>query len=149
VAFLLTIFNVRLGWWVGNPRRDKPSARPGPSSSLLYLFNELTGQTDDRSSYLNLSDGGHFDNIGLYELVRRRCRLIIIGDGEQDPGLNFGSLAGAIRECQTDFGVTVDLDLRSIQETNGLSRAHCVMGAIAYPEPDPTGIRPPSMGRGF
>ena len=65
--------------------------RLGPRLSLLYLLNELTGRPDDRSAYLNLSDGGHFDNIGLYELVRRRCRYIIIGDAEQDPGLNFGS----------------------------------------------------------
>lgn len=136
VAFLLTVFNVRLGWWVGNPRREKAARRPGPRTSLLYLLNELAGRTDERSHYLNLSDGGHFDNLGLYELVRRRCRFIIIGDGEQDPGLNFGSLAGAIRKCQTDFGVTIDIDVRGIQETNGLSRTHCVIGTIAYPEPD-------------
>ena len=149
VAFLLTIFNVRLGWWVGNSRRDKASRRPGPRSSLLYLLNELTAQTDDRSAYLNLSDGGHFDNIGLYELVRRRCRFIIIGDAEQDAELTFGALAGAIRKCQTDFGVTIDLDLHSIQETNGLSRAHCVMGTIRYPELDPSGTLDSDFGTGL
>ena len=149
VAFLLTMFNVRLGWWVGNPRRDKPSSRPGPLFSLLYLVNELTARTDDRSSYLNLSDGGHFDNLGLYELVRRRCRFIIVGDGEQDPGLTFGSMAGAIRKCQTDFGVTIDLDLHSVQETNGLSRAHCVMGTIHYPERAPAGTSPSEYSTGY
>ena len=59
---------------------------------------------------MNLSDGGHFDNLGLYELVRRRCRYIIIGDGEQDGELTFGSLGGAIRKCRADFGVEIDID---------------------------------------
>jgi hypothetical protein len=141
-AFLLTVFNVRLGWWVGNPRIDKAAKRPGPMFALRYLLAELTAQSDGRSNYLNLSDGGHFDNLGLYELVRRRCRFIIIGDGEQDPSLNCGSLAAAIRKCQTDFGVTIDIDIRGIQETNRLSRAHCVVGTIEYPEQDATGATP-------
>jgi hypothetical protein len=149
VAFLLTVFNVRLGWWVGNPRRVKASARRGPRSSIFCLINELTGQTDDRSSYLNLSDGGHFDNLGLYELVRRRCRFIIIGDGEQDPDLTFGSLASAIRKCQTDFGVTIDIDMQSVRETNGLSHAHCVIGTIAYPEKDPIEAEHSEYGMGL
>ena len=72
----------------------------------------------------------------------RRCRFIIIGDGEQDPGLNCGSLAAAIRKCQTDFGVTIDIDIRGIQEKNGLSGAHCVVGTIEYPEQDATGAAP-------
>jgi hypothetical protein len=149
VAFLLTIFNVRLGWWLGNPRRRKASRRLGPRLSLLYLLNELTGRTDDRSAYLNLSDGGHFDNIGLYELVRRRCRYIIIDDAEQDPGLNFGSLAGAIRKCQTDFGVTIDIDVRSLQQTNGFSRAHCAMGTIRYLEAGPVENADSNFGMGL
>ncbi len=142
LAFLLTVFNVRLGWWVGNPRWDGPAQRPGPMFALRYLLDELMAQTTDRSKFLNLSDGGHFDNLGLYELVRRRCRFILIGDGEQDPELTFGSLAGAIRKCRTDFGVEIDLDLHAIQETNGLSKAHCAVGTITYPEQDPAGVVP-------
>ena len=38
---------------------------------------------DDDDAYVNLSDGGHFENLGLYELVRRKCDLIVIGDGEE------------------------------------------------------------------
>jgi hypothetical protein len=142
LAFLLTVFNVRLGWWVGNPRWDGPAQRPGPMFALRYLLDELAAQTTDRSKFLNLSDGGHFDNLGLYELVRRRCRFILIGDGEQDPELTFGSLAGAIRKCRTDFGVEIDLDLHAIEETSGLSKAHCAVGTITYPEQDPTGVVP-------
>ncbi len=143
VAFLLTIFNVRLGWWAGNPRIKAfsrlfegltPSKRPGPLYGLLWLIWELLGQTTGRSKYVNLSDGGHFENLGLYELVRRRCRYIVIGDGEQDGDLTFESLGGAIRKCRADFGVEIDIDVEPIRAASG--RAHCVVGTITYPEDD-------------
>ena len=78
LAFLMTILNVRLGWWLGNPRRDGPSARPGPMNALISLLSELFAQSNGRSRYVNVSDGGHFENLGLYELVRRRCRYILV-----------------------------------------------------------------------
>jgi len=140
VAFLLTWFSVRLGWWVGNPRirclPAKPCApdRPGPLYSIRWLFQELLAQTTARSSYLNLSDGGHFDNIGLYELVRRRCRYIIIGDAEADPDLSFESLGGAIRKCRADFDVDIEIDVDRIRAVNMLSGSHCVVGQVIYPE---------------
>jgi hypothetical protein len=134
MAFLLTVFNVRLGWWLGNPRRPKQSKYPGPVFAWPYLIAELLGQTTARSRFVNLSDGGHFDNLGLYELVRRRCRYVIVGDGEEDAGLTFGSLGGAIRKVRADFGVEIDIDPRPIQVQNGFSTAHCVMGTIHYPE---------------
>ena len=136
MAFLLTVFDARLGWWLGNPRWQEASRRPGPAFALWYLLAELLGQTTSRSKFVNLSDGGHFDNLGLYELVRRRCRYIIIGDAEQDPELTFGSLGGAIRKCRADFGVEIDINPDPIRIDNGFSRAHCVVGTITYPEKD-------------
>jgi hypothetical protein len=133
LAFLMTIFNVRLGWWVGNTRRDAPSSRPGPRHSLMALLAELFALTDASSNFVNLSDGGHFENLALYELVRRRCRYIIAGDGEQDTGYNFDSLGGAIRKCRTDFGTEISIDPRRIRLKGGLSRTHCVVGTITYP----------------
>ena len=136
MAFLLTVFDARLGWWLGNPRWRDASRRPGPAFALRYLIAELLGQTTARSKFVNLSDGGHFDNLGLYELVRRRCRYIIIGDAEQDPDLTFGSLGGAIRKCRADFGVEIDINPNPIRLDDGFSRAHCVVGTITYPEKD-------------
>src|ERR1017187_9135954 len=92
LAFLMTILNVRLGWWLGNPRRDAPSARSGPKNALLSLLAELFAQSNGRSRYVNVSDGGHFENLGFYELVRRRCRYIIVSDSEADPTLRRMSL---------------------------------------------------------
>jgi hypothetical protein len=135
MAFLLTVFNARLGWWLGNPRRRESSRYPGPVLALRYLLAELLGQTTGRSQFVNLSDGGHFENLGLYELVRRRCRFIIVGDAEQDAGLTFSSLGGAIRKCRADFGVEIDINPDSIRlGANTFSKTHCVVGSITYPE---------------
>ena len=72
VAFLLTVFNVRLGWWFPNPAR-RPPAQPSPHFNLRYMIVELFGGATDKSKFLMISDGGHFENLAAYELVRRRC----------------------------------------------------------------------------
>ncbi len=134
VAFLMTIFNVRLGWWLGNPARYGKADNPGPKFGLNYLITELFGLAKADKAYVNVSDGGHFENLGMYELVRRRCRYIIACDGEQDGGLKFEGLANAIRKCRTDFDVKIDIDVEQIRLKDGFSRAHCVVGKITYPE---------------
>ncbi len=158
-AFLLTVFGVRLGWWLLNPRllnedgtmlgvsrgehaggklQRLRSAYPWPSPrlSILWLANELLGRTNDTRKYVYLSDGGHFDNMGLYELVRRRCRYIVICDSEADGGLTFGGIGMAIRKCRIDFGAEIVLDLRPLERTKDCeySPKHCVVGSITYPE---------------
>ena len=135
MAFLLTIFNARLGWWLGNPRFAGPSRKSGPTFALKYLFAELLGQTTAETKFVNLSDGGHFDNLGLYELVRRRCRFIIVCDAEEDGKLAFGSLGGAIRKCRADFGVEIEINPDRIRlQGSEHSGVHCVVGTILYPE---------------
>lgn len=132
VSFLLTVFNARLGGWFPNPSRN-PYRRPGPRFSAIPLLQELLGIANERGEFLNLSDGGHFENLGIYELVRRRCKVIVAGDGECDPDLTFGSLGNVIRLCQVDFGATISIDVGSIRKTaNGFSQAHCAIGKILY-----------------
>jgi hypothetical protein len=131
-AFLMTIFNVRLGWWVGNTRTDRLAKTAGPAFALKYLFAELFGQTDEECSYLNLSDGGHFENLGLYELIRRRCRFIIVGDGEEDENYVFESLGGAIRKARIDFGVDITISPKRIFPADAASSVHCATGTIDY-----------------
>lgn len=106
MAFLLTLFNVRLGWWMGNPRRKKWK-KADPPLGLVYLMRDLMGKSDIDMEYVCLSDGGHFDNMGLYELIRRRCHYIVLGDGEQDEKGTCEGLANAIRRCRIDFGVEI------------------------------------------
>ncbi len=134
VAFLMTVFDVRLGWWLGNPRKDKECKLSSPRFGLAALISELFGQTDDRSNFVSLSDGGHFDNMGLYELVRRRCKYVVLCDAEQDGAFKFGGLGMAIRKCRIDFGAEIDIDPKRIipLEAGKRSEAHCAVGTITY-----------------
>ena len=131
-AFLLTLFNVRLGWWLGNPTKENIFQKPGPTFALWWLVRELLGFVDESSNFLNLSDGGHFENLGLYELVRRRCHYIVAIDGEEDTDYQFEGLGGAIRKCREDFGVEIEIDPKPIIPHGKLSGTHCVVGRINY-----------------
>jgi Patatin-like phospholipase. len=116
LAFLMTMFDVRLGWWLPNPRHASEEyafKRPegGPRVSLLYLLHELFASTTDRSKYVYVSDGGHFESLGIYELVRRRCQFIIASDADADESMAFGDLGNAIRKCRSDFGVEITINL--------------------------------------
>ena len=134
VAFLLTVFNARLGWWMGNPRMDQWQ-EISPRQGLFYLLSELFGYAGTTRKYVNLSDGGHFENLGLYELVRRRCKYIIVCDAEQDEGYAFEGIANAIRKCRVDFGVVITLQTNGINPADAkqTSTIHAVMGTISYP----------------
>ncbi len=139
-AFLMTVFNIRLGWWLGNPRHTSKWKEASPKAGIFYLFNELTGSAGDNSSFVNLSDGGHFENLGIYELVRRRCTYIIASDASQDREFTFEDLGSAIRKCRADFGVEIDIDLSELRPAeDGHSRAHCAVGSINYPPQAPGG----------
>src|ERR1017187_5466278 len=136
VAFLMSVFNVRLGWWLGNPAGPKASSN-GPTFGLGYTLAELFGTTSSESAFVNLSDGGHFDNLGLYELVRRRCRYIILCDAEQDGRLAFGGLSTVIRMCRTDFGAEINISLSQIarkpdNKPENFSGCHYAVGDITY-----------------
>jgi hypothetical protein len=141
LAFLMTFFNVRLGWWISNPRKKyqwpAEEGRATPRLAVVNLFQELFGKVNDAAPYVNLSDGGHFENMGLYELVRRRCRYIVVCDAEEDPEMKFEGMGAAITKCRSDFGADIDLDLRPLQidDKSGFSKAHCVVGTIQYPPP--------------
>ncbi|MBI3230989.1 MAG: patatin-like phospholipase family protein, partial [Burkholderiales bacterium] len=103
MSFLLTLFNLRLGQWCPNPRQAKWQSS-GPSVGLFCMMRELFGLADANSNYVYLSDGGHFENLGVYELVRRRCRLIVVVDASADGEMEFEDLGNMIRKCYTDMG---------------------------------------------
>lgn len=105
VSILMTFFNLRLGSWVLNPRYRYQIPlmnyiAPGLCSLLPFGHRE-------RSYYLELTDGGHFENLGLYELVKRRVGTIIVSDAGVDKDFKFGDLANAIEKVRTDFGVSI------------------------------------------
>jgi hypothetical protein len=110
LSLVLTFFNVRLGWWLGNPGsagKDTFDLR-APRSSVKPVIEEAFGMTDDENKYVYLTDGGHFENLGIYEMVLRRCHLIVISDAAADPDYNFGDLGNAIRKVRIDLGVPIE-----------------------------------------
>jgi hypothetical protein len=140
VGFLMTLFNVRLGWWLGNPGPcgDKTWRRAGPGYAIGPLFSEAIGNTTSRSKYVNLSDGGHFENLGLYEMVLRRCKLILVVDAGQDLKYVFEDLGNAIRKIRIDLGIPIDIRVVSPKKSKGTVN-HCAFGTINYSVVDGTG----------
>jgi hypothetical protein len=137
IALLLTLFNVRLGWWLGNPGKagEKTYPKEGPQWAAVPLFAEAFGQTTDQNRYVYLSDGGHFENLGLYEMVRRRCRLIVVIDAGCDPDFAFEDLGNAVRKIYIDLGIRITFDNLSslVDRPSGelLSRAKRDAAALA------------------
>ncbi len=148
---LLTILNVRLGYWIHQPEVGKSPAKlalrhPG----FTCLLREMTGlHMSEKQSWLNLSDGGHIENLATYELLRRRCKFIVCVDGEADPQITFQGFMTLVRHAQIDFGVRIDADLDDIRPdpTTGLSRSrsHYQLCRITYPA-SADGSRPEGTG---
>jgi predicted acylesterase/phospholipase RssA len=138
LAFLMTIFNIRLGWWIGNPRHERGFQGGGPRMLIAKLMTELFGMTHDENEHVYLSDGGHFENLGIYELIRRQCRFVVACDAGQDPDFEFGDLGNAIEKCRADLGVEIDIDVESIRNRNaqGHGKWHCAIGRIRYDRVD-------------
>ncbi|HKS42553.1 MAG TPA: hypothetical protein VJX74_18210, partial [Blastocatellia bacterium] len=140
ITFLLTLFNARLGWWLGNP--GKPGSdtyyRSGPLLSIRPLLAEAFGLTDDKNKYIYLSDGGHFENLAFYEMVLRRCHSIVVSDGGADPECAFDDLGGAIRKIRIDLGVRITIDKIMIfsRKSDDKQKKYCAVGTIHYSEVD-------------
>ncbi len=148
LAFLMGLFNVRLGAWVENPAREHRAIyRMRFFRRLLrfwpwYLVKELLGVVDSDSRLVNLSDGGHIENLGVYELLRRGCKLVVASDAGADPDRGFSDLGIALRLARIDLGVQVEfppgaLDML-VPDGKGISRAHVARGRIRYPLGDGT-----------
>ena len=144
VAFLMTLFNVRLGWWLGNPRSGNSCYwYSGPGWALKPLVMEMFGLTSERRRWIYLSDGAHFENLGLYEMVRRRCRVIMISDGGCDPDYQFEDLGNALRKIWIDLGVRIDfVGLDRLKKrfkerpTPAVDEPYWAIGRIRYREAD-------------
>lgn len=162
LAFTLALLNVRLGYWMRNPNTFKEKidfgGRAVASSlrpylrSTFYLWSEMFSTLDETNDAVYLTDGGHIENLGIYELLRRRCRLIVAIDAEADPDLRFPSLIALQRYARLDFGIRIDLPWEKIRERHvkccaeivesaesglvltGTSGCHAAIGRIVYPD---------------
>jgi hypothetical protein len=145
---LLTFLNVRLGFWIRNPDHGERPQAPG----FLCLVREMIGiQMSEDKPWLNLSDGGHIENMAVYELLRRRCKYIICVDGEADPEITFQGLMTLVRHAQIDFGIRIDSSLGELKPDpkTGFSRVHAVLCRVHYPAEtgdNPASTRPEGTG---
>jgi hypothetical protein len=116
VGMLMALMNLRLGFWVPNPNGDTRRWRRSRSKSFRANhfepgLREVIGlNLRETSPTCLLSDGGHFENLGVYELIRRRLRLILVCDGTADPDYAFADLQNALARIAPDFGARVEFD---------------------------------------
>jgi len=108
VSFLMALLNIRLGIWVLNPRHE-PRRLRWPAWYLLMMREMLGVGLDEKDARIHLADGGHFENLGLYELLRRRCRYIIVSDAGADPACTLADLGQAVQRARADLGAEVNI----------------------------------------
>jgi hypothetical protein len=134
VTFILTLFNARLGWWLGNPKDEDTYQRAYPKFAIRPFIEEALGLTNDDNPYVYLSDGGHFENLGLYEMVLRRCKYIVVSDAGCDESFSFEDLGNAIRKIRIDLGVQIKMHpkINILPRVGGKTGVYCALGEIDY-----------------
>lgn len=117
VSLAMSILNLRLGYWAPHP---KPNPKRAKKEIPNFFFPGVVpalnrGFLSEDRRFLDLTDGGHFENLGLYELVRRRLKLIVVCDCSRDPSFEYTDLATAMERIRVDFGVQISFrDDRSL-----------------------------------
>lgn len=103
---------------------------------MRCLWQELTGQINATGEHVCLSDGGHTgDNLGLYSLLQRRCRVIIASDASADCTNSSTEITAAIRQIYTDENVKVTMNLSILKDNESAERGLVpVVGKVTYPD---------------
>ena len=133
LIFIMTLLNLRLGYWVPNPSRVNAN-KFIPKLSGWYLMREALGFLKADTLRLNVSDGGHLENLAIYEMLRRRCRTIVCIDGEADKNHTFNGLITLIRIARIDLGVEIIIDLDRLRLKDNICEKHFAIGRIIYGE---------------
>jgi hypothetical protein len=136
-ASLMTLFSARLGMWLGNPKNPVTWLDEGPRSAADTLVRESVRLLDESSPYIYLSDGGHFENLGLYGMIQRRCRYIVALDGSNDPNCRYEDLANAVRRIRIDMNIIVEFETASLELVRK-QKKRCAIAKIHYKELDPS-----------
>ena len=112
LSLLMSLLNLGLGAWVPNPNRDK-GRRHGTPNHLRAAYYELSpnGYREEKK-FLQISDGGHFEDLAVYELIRRKVKLIICCDADADPDFSFSDLQVLMRRIGADFGARIDFHFK-------------------------------------
>jgi hypothetical protein len=146
---LMALLNLRLGLWLPNPapdytaRWERFAARSWWIRTIAlrarphYLLKEMVGMTRARDKFLYVTDGGHYDNLGLVELLRRGCTTVYCFDGSGGDAGDFSTLGEAIEYARVDLGVEITMtdleDMAPQDELQGRSASDIAVGVIRYP----------------
>ncbi|MEM1401480.1 MAG: hypothetical protein AAGF58_16445, partial [Pseudomonadota bacterium] len=130
VSFAMAMLSLRLGYWLRWDDRFGWFEKLNPfgnhiSPGLLVALGRLFSArwlTDEITGFREITDGGHFENLGLYELVRRRCGLIVVCDGGQDPSASYASFTAAQRRIEEDFGARIEFDVEIDQHPSNAKK---------------------------
>jgi patatin-like phospholipase len=124
LSLIMTLLNLKLGYWAPNPDSQKWYAKNCLCRWFLKTPNFIVPQLapviphfmkmDENFKFLQLTDGGHFENLGIYELIRRKMKIIIVSDGANDGNFTFGDFGNAVEKIRVDFGVKIKIDLKSL-----------------------------------
>ena len=99
----------------------------------MYTLQELVSQTTDLLPYCNLTDGGHYENTGVYSLIQRGCNVIVAGECGADPKTTLDDLGNLIRKVRIDFAAEISFDDADIQKLRDRPPgAHVIVGKIRY-----------------
>ena len=83
---LLSFFNLRDGWWLGSPglAGGRTYSEGHPRSALYPLLADAPATEPGEGAYVSLSGGDEFEPLGIYQMVLRRCRVIVVVDGSEE-----------------------------------------------------------------
>lgn len=136
LSILTTIFNARLGYWILNPKKTKLY------NSLIwwprYFVYELFGQIGIDNEMLNISDGGHIENLAIYELLRRRCKLILAVDAGADPKFTFSEFENLAIRAKNELGLDIRFSKNQLEDeirpkpSLGYSKKRFAVADICY-----------------
>jgi hypothetical protein len=139
---LMAIFNVRLGYWL---RWRKGSHGWLASNAFTQLTREMLGLLREEASSLNLSDGGHIENLAAYELIRRKMKFIVCVDGGMDGEMTCADLNRLQRLALIDFGYRLEFDDSDLRLTDGFSTNYGILVKIDY-TPDQPDVERKQLG---
>lgn len=122
-SLFMGLTNIRLGYWwdSGILPHERPARYPLPlwrklkrlPSKAFAMQSMLLAEWRARFRgpsewFWYLSDGGHFEVTGLYELIRRRVPLMIVSDAGEDPSYCFADLSQLTQQVRIDFGAEIE-----------------------------------------
>ena len=116
LSLMMSLLNLRVGYWAANPRQHRSaSGTPNHFVPGIYAIGSALGLKakfgfSEERPHIQLTDGGHFENMAVYELVRRRAKLIIVCDGGADEEFSFSDFQTTVRRIEDDFGARLKID---------------------------------------